>query len=68
MNRHQKIVTKLAKLNMKIYNINFLKAKRQANKELFGIKEMLINRYNFKIKWYLIKINDLKEYFVYITK
>lgn len=50
MNRHQKIVTKLAKLNMKIYNINFLKAKRQANRELFGIKEMLINRYNFKIK------------------
>lgn len=50
MNKHQKIVTKLAKLNMKIYNINFLKAKRQANRELLGIKEMLINRYDFKIK------------------
>ena len=35
------------------YNSQYIKAKRQANRELLGIKEMLINRYDFKIKWYL---------------
>lgn len=50
MNKHQKMVTKLAKINMKIYGINFLKAKRKANRELLGIKYMLINKYGFKRK------------------
>lgn len=50
MNSHQKMVTKLAKLNMKIYNINFQKARRKANKELLGIKNMLADRYGFKRK------------------
>ena len=48
MNKHQKIVTKLAKINMKIHNINFAKAKRKANKEILGIKNMLVDRYGFK--------------------
>ena len=50
MNKHQKTITKLAKINMKIYNINFPKAKRKANIELLGIKNMLVDRYGFKRK------------------
>lgn len=50
MNKHQKMVTKLAKINMKIYKINFLKARRKANRELLGIKDMLVDRYGFSRK------------------
>ena len=50
MNKHQKTITKLAKINMKIYKINFPKAKRKANIELLGIKNMLVDRYGFKRK------------------
>ena len=49
MNKYQKKVTKLVKINMKIYNIDFLKAKK-VNKELLSIKTMLINKYGFKRK------------------
>ena len=50
MNIHQKMVTKLAKLNMKMYNISFQKAKRRANKDLLGIRNMLVDRYGFRKK------------------
>lgn len=50
MNNHQKMVTKLAKINMKIYNINYSKAKRKANEELSSIRDMLVNKYGFKRK------------------
>lgn len=50
MNKHQRIVSRLTKINMKIYNISFIKAKRKASLELLGIRNMLINRYGFKRK------------------
>lgn len=50
MNSHQKMLTKLAKLNMKLYNISFLKARRKAKRELLGIRNMLADRYGFNRK------------------
>lgn len=50
MNKHQKMVSRLTRLNMKIYNMSFIKAKRKANLELLGIRNMLVNRYGFKRK------------------
>lgn len=50
MNKHQKMVTKLAKINMEMHKINFLKARRKANRELLEIKDMLVDRYGFSRK------------------
>lgn len=50
MNKHQKMVVKLAKINMKIHNINYSKARKMANNEILSIRNMLINKYGFKRK------------------
>lgn len=50
MNKHQKMVAKLAKINMQIYDISFPKAKRKANEELLDIEDMLVTKYGFKRK------------------
>lgn len=42
------MITKLARLNMRIYNIDFKQAKKKARNELAGIRTMLKERYGFK--------------------
>lgn len=48
MNKYQKYIIKLAKLEMKINKISFYKAKKKAINERKGIRNMLVKRYGFK--------------------
>ncbi|APQ71940.1 hypothetical protein RSJ9_2701 [Clostridium botulinum] len=49
MNNYQKYIVRLAKLEMKINNISFYKAKKKAMSVRKSIGDMLINKYGFKI-------------------
>ena len=48
MNIYQKSIVKLAKLEMKIDNISFYKAKKKARSIRRSIREMLVKKYGFK--------------------
>ncbi len=50
MNKYQKAIIRLAKLEMKIDNISFYKAKKKAISIRKGISNMLVKRYGFKRK------------------
>ncbi|GAA0083382.1 hypothetical protein [Clostridium sp. CTA-6] len=48
MNNYQRYIIRLAKLEMKINNISFYKAKKKATSIRKSIWNMLINKYGFK--------------------
>lgn len=48
MNKYQQYIIRLAKLEMKIENISFYKAKKKAVNIRKGIGNMLVRRYGFK--------------------
>jgi len=48
MNKYRKSIIRLAKLEMKIENISFYKAKKKATNTRKGIGDMLVKRYGFK--------------------
>lgn len=48
MNEYQNYITQLARLEMKIENISFYKAKKKATNTRKGIGDMLVKRYGFK--------------------
>lgn len=50
MNKRDKFILKLTKLNMKIDKSSYYIAKKKAKIQLKGIREMLIKRYGFRAK------------------